>query len=99
MQVVHPEHVLPLLPVQPAQVLEGGAHTLFVELHGWPAEQHVRLAPLPQGVVPAGQPHVPLALSTQAMPALQQLGPHGVVPDAQQQWVVGSEQVPVQHTG
>lgn len=25
--------------------------------HAWPAAQHVRLAPLPQGVVPAGHPH------------------------------------------
>ena len=38
------------------------------EPHACPAGQHVRLAPLPQGVVPAGQPHSPRLASMQAMP-------------------------------
>jgi hypothetical protein len=33
-----------------------------------PAAQQVRLAPLPQGVRPAGQPHSPRARSTHAIP-------------------------------
>jgi hypothetical protein len=34
----------------------------------------------PQVPVPAGQPHVPLVGLTQATPASQQAGPHGVFP-------------------
>jgi hypothetical protein len=41
------------------------------------------------GVVPAGQPQMPFTESTHAMPDLQQVGPHGVVPAAQQQLVDG----------
>ena len=38
------------------------------ERHAWPAGQQVRLAPVPHGVVPAGQPHSPLVRSMQATP-------------------------------
>jgi hypothetical protein len=36
--------------------------------HAWPAAQQVRFAPLPHGVLPAGQPHLPVLASMQAMP-------------------------------
>jgi hypothetical protein len=36
--------------------------------HACPAAQQVRLAPLPHGVVPAGQPHRPWVVSMQATP-------------------------------
>jgi hypothetical protein len=84
-------------PAQPAADPDGGAQTLLDALHGWPGEQQVRLAPVPQGVVPAGQPQVPVVLSTHATPASQQVGPHGVVPEGQQQRLAGFEQVPEQH--
>ena len=66
---------------------------VFEALHAVPAAQHVRLAPLPHGVVPAGQPQMPLAASAQATPFLQQALPHGVVPAGQQHPVVASEHV------
>jgi hypothetical protein len=61
-----------------------------------PLGQHVRLAPLPQGVRPAGHPQTPLVRSAQATPDLQHTAPHGVVPAGQQNPMAGSEQVPVQ---
>ncbi|MCU1449379.1 MAG: hypothetical protein JWP02_1549 [Acidimicrobiales bacterium] len=64
------------------------------EPHVWPAGQQVRLAPLPHGVVPAGHPQRPCDADWHATPALQQRGPHGVVPLGQQHELDGSEQVP-----
>jgi hypothetical protein len=67
--------------------------------------QHVRLAPLPHGVVPDGHPHVLDAASVQATPFVQHVVPHGVVPAGQQQTVFGSEHVwpfwqqPLPHAG
>jgi hypothetical protein len=54
------------------------------EPHATPALQQVRLAALPQGVVPAGQPQMPWVASAHAIPELQQLLPQGVVPFGQQ---------------
>jgi hypothetical protein len=62
-----------------------------------PAGQHVRLATVPQLVVPDGQPQTPFVLSMQATPLAQHVGPQGVVPEGQQQFVDGWVQVPVQH--
>jgi hypothetical protein len=62
--------------------------------HACPAAQHVRLTPVPQGVLPAGHPQKLAALSMHATPALQHFVPHGVVPLGQQHDVVGSEQAP-----
>jgi hypothetical protein len=63
-------------------------------VHACPAGQHVRLAPLPQGVVRGGQPQSPLEASMQATPVAQQFGPHGVVAFGQQHSNDGFEQVP-----
>lgn len=49
-----------------------------------PAGQHVRFTPVPQGVVPAGQPQNERLASTHATPLSQQLNPQGVVPLGQQ---------------
>jgi hypothetical protein len=64
-----------------------------VELHAWPAGQQVSAVPLPQGVLPLGQPQKFWAWSAHGTPALQQDVPHGVVPAGQQQDVTGCEQV------
>jgi hypothetical protein len=88
-----PAHALAmrLVPVK----VERGAHLGLP--HATPAGQHVRFVPDPQLVRPGGQPHTPLVLSTHATPLAQHVVPHGVVPDAQQQFVEGSEHVPEQH--
>ncbi|GEM_PF-4733572 len=62
--------------------------------HACPVGQQVVLAPLPHGVVLAGQPQTPLEASRQAMPVAQQFGPHGVVPFGQQHSNEAFEQVP-----
>jgi hypothetical protein len=75
----------------PATVLfDGGGQP---ELHAAPAGQHLRLAPLPQGVVLGGHPQMPLARSRQATPDAQQAVPQGVDPFGQQQPPPGSEHV------
>jgi hypothetical protein len=71
-------------------LLEGGAQP---EVQAVPAGQHVRLAPLPHGVVPLGQPQMLLARSTQATPFAQQETPQGVEPFGQQQPPGGCEHV------
>jgi hypothetical protein len=63
-------------------------------LHAWPDGQHLRLDPDPHGVVPDGHPHRPWARLMHATPLLQQLGPHGVRPLAQQQPVEACEHAP-----
>jgi hypothetical protein len=78
-------------------VVAAGTHMLFDGEHAVPAAQHVRLAPVPHGVCPAGQPQVPLRASAHAIPFWQQVDPHGVVPGAQQHEVFGSVHVPLQH--
>jgi hypothetical protein len=64
-------------------------------LHDLPAAQHCRFAPLPHGVLPAGHPQMPRALSRHGTPFLQHDVPHGVSPLQQQVTVAGSEQVSV----
>jgi hypothetical protein len=61
--------------------------------HVDPAGQHRVLAPVPHGVVPLGQPQMPLFLLRHATPDLQQDVPQGVSPGQQQVTVAGSEQV------
>jgi hypothetical protein len=63
------------------------------ELHAAPAGQHVRLEPVPHGVVLAGQPQKERDESMQATPLLQHACPHGVVPFGQQHPVAGDEHV------
>ena len=77
-------------PVQATELL-APLHVEFALLaHETPALQHA----FPQGVVPAGQPQVLEAASTQATPALQQHWLQGVVPATQGMWlaVVAPEQ-------
>jgi TetR/AcrR family transcriptional regulator, regulator of mycofactocin system len=62
--------------------------------HATPALQQVRLAPLPHGVVPAGQPQRLWETDWHATPALQHLLPQGVVPLGQQHELAGSVHVP-----
>jgi hypothetical protein len=67
----------------------GGGQPL---VHAWPAGQHVSEAPLPQGVVLLGQPHVFVAALAQATPDGQQALPHSDVPVGQQPPVDGRTQ-------
>jgi len=52
--------------------------------HGAPAGQQARPGPVPQAIVPAGQPHVAVDRLTHALPLAQQARPQGVVPAGQQ---------------
>jgi hypothetical protein len=66
----------------------GGGWQMVVEFtpgHAAPAGQQVILEPLPHGLLPAAHPQRPRLRSRQATPALQQFGPHAVVPAGQQQ--------------
>jgi hypothetical protein len=87
--VVAVVEVVPLVQAALRAKVEADGHE---PLHAWPAAQHVRFTPLPHGVLPAGQPQNPLALSMQGTPELQHEVPHGVVPEGQQQDVAVSEQ-------
>ena len=82
------QHFVTIVPVAAT-----GVHPALVPVQAVPAGQHLREVPLPQGVVPAGQPHTLWAMSTHAIPLAQHEKPHGVVPFAQQHCLVGSAQV------
>ena len=73
--------------------VDGALHPVADGVQATPAGQHFNEAPLPQRVVPAGQPQMPFVRSTQAMPEPQHDVPHGVEPDGQQHWRVAFEQV------
>jgi hypothetical protein len=83
--------VVALTQALPVPSDDAGAHP---GLQACPAGQHLRLAPLPHGVVPAGHPHRPWFRFTHATPEAQQLVPHGVVPFGQQQDVAALVHVP-----
>jgi hypothetical protein len=83
--------VVPLTQAVPVPSDDANGHR---DEHAWPAAQHLRLAPVPQGVVPDGHPHRPLLALTHATPLWQQFVPHGVVPFAQQHDVEAFTQMP-----
>ena len=88
------ELLVEVVPLTHADAVANDAADRHPGPHAWPAGQHVREAPLPQGVVPAGHPQRPRLASTQAMPLWQQLVPQGVTPLGQQHDDAGSVQVP-----
>jgi hypothetical protein len=68
-------------------------HPVCSVAHAVPAGQQRRLAPVPHGVEPAGQPHMPCETLMHATPFRQQDVPHGVSPLQQHVTVAGSEHV------
>jgi hypothetical protein len=91
-ELVDEDVVVVVALMQAAELLSDDGEGHPVE-HAAPAGQHVRLTPLPHGVVPDGHPQKLCAAEMQATPLLQHLVPHGVWPFSQQH-PDGSEHVP-----
>jgi hypothetical protein len=83
-----------VVPLTQAAAVPRDAAVGHPDPHACPAAQQVRFAPLPHGVVPAGQPHWPWLASMHATPRSQHIGPQGVAPFGQQHDDAGSVHVP-----